>query len=186
MDKMQDLLLDNPIILGVKSDDDIPIVLKNDNQIVFILYGEISNISDIVDKYKAIGKTVFVNIDLVDGFSVKNSVITFMKKNTKAEGVISSKAAILRYAKEMGFYTIHRFFVIDSMSYRNIKKQIDISQTDMINIVPGWTKVIEWTSKAYQQPVIASGLVCDKKTVIESLQAGAIAISTTNHEVWEM
>ena len=83
-------------------------------------------------------------------------------------------------------YSLFIVFFLDSSSWRNIGRQLEISQADIINITPGWTKVIQWTSERFSIPVISSGLVCDKEIVLENLNAGAIAICTTNHEVWNM
>lgn len=186
MKEILELIEDNPVILGIREKEDIELAIQNESKVIFTLYGEVSDIATIVERLKEAGKIVFVNIDMVDGFSARNSVIKFMKQNTRADGIISSKAALLRYAKEQGFFTVHRFFVLDSASYRSIGKQLEISHADFINIVPGWTKVIQWAVEEHHRPVIAAGLVCDKKTVIESLKAGAIAICSTNHEVWEL
>ncbi|NLM61842.1 MAG: glycerol-3-phosphate responsive antiterminator, partial [Clostridiales bacterium] len=36
------------------------------------------------------------------------------------------------------------------------------------------------------KPIIAGGLISDKEDIITALAAGAIAISSTNHDVWFM
>lgn len=186
MIQMIELLEENPIILGVKSNEDVALAMQNKYKIIFTLFGDITEIGGIVEKLKLAGKTVFVNVDLVDGFSSRYSVLKFMKQTTKADGIISSKASMVRYAKELGFVCIHRFFVLDSASYRGIGRQLEIGKADFINIVPGWTKVIQWAVEEHHKLVIASGLVCDKETVIESLKAGAVAICSTNHDVWKL
>lgn len=132
MKRMMELFEDNPVVPGVICDEDVELVLKNEAKIVFTLYGEIADIGNIVKRLKDGGKTVYVNIDMVDGFAGRNSVIKFMKQNTAADGIISSKASMLRYAKEQGFYTVHRFFILDSSSYRSIGKQLEISKADFI------------------------------------------------------
>lgn len=180
------LFEENPVIPGVKDNLDLELIIQESNKIIFTLYGDISNINFIVDTLKDANKIVFVNIDLVDGFSNKSSVLKFMRQNTKADGIISSKSSMLKKAKELGFFTIHRFFILDSLSYRSIGKQLEISKPDFINIVPGWEKIISWTVEEYKIPVIAAGLVCDKKSVIDNLKAGATAICSTNHNVWKL
>lgn len=132
MKRMIELFEDNPVIPGVISDADVELVLKNEAKIVFTLYGDIADIANIIKRLKDGGKTVFVNIDMVDGFSGRNSVLKFMRQNTLADGVISAKASMLRYAKELGFYTVHRFFILDSSAYRSIGKQMEISKADFI------------------------------------------------------
>ncbi|MCI8795617.1 MAG: glycerol-3-phosphate responsive antiterminator [Dorea sp.] len=176
---------ENPIILGINQDSDLELAARNESQVVFTLFGSISDIKDTIHRLKEMKQLVFVNLDMVDGFSPRNSVVDFLK-SAEPDGIISSKPSILRYAKEQGLFTIHRFFILDSSSWRNIGRQLEISQADIINITPGWTKVIQWTSERFSTPVISSGLVCDKEIVLENLNAGAIAICTTNHEVWNM
>jgi glycerol uptake operon antiterminator len=120
------------------------------------LIGRVLNILDIAGELKAMGKIVFVNIAMVDGFSRKNSVIDFLKKNLNVGGLISTKPQILRYAKRLKLFAIHRFFSLDSSSWWNITSQLKISCADFINITPGWTKLIKWTVEKYDTPVIAS------------------------------
>lgn len=184
--KIIEAFQESPIIMGIKSETDFPLVKENDSKIVFTLCGNISNITHIVEKLKSMGKLVFVNIDMVDGFASRSSVIDFIINSVKADGIISAKPNLLRYARSKKLFTIHRFFILDSSSWRNIGRQLEISQADIIDITPGWTKVIAWTVNKFSTPVMASGLVCDKPTVIDSLKAGAIAICTTNHDVWKL
>ena len=180
------ILEDNPIIPGIKDDTGLEAVLNSDCKIVFILYGNVLNISEIVRKIKERGKMAFINVDLLDGFSSKEIVIHYLKQNTQADGIMSAKASMIKAAKAQGFFTIHRFFLIDSLSFQNLDRQIEISGPDCIEILPGWPKVISWVTEKINMPVIAGGLVCDKDSVVEALKAGAAAISSTNTEVWSM
>ena len=176
----------NPIILGIKSKKDFIEIENNPSKIVFTLFGDVSNIIDIINILKLMDKHVFISVDMVSGLSSQNSVIDFLINNTEVDGIISSKPQLLSYARKKGLFTIHRFFIIDSSSWRSIEHQINISKSDIINITPGWPKIVNWTVDKYDAPVISSGLVCDRATVIENLQAGAIAICTTNHDVWNL
>ncbi|MBC2175463.1 glycerol-3-phosphate responsive antiterminator [Listeria booriae] len=185
-ENMLDLLADNPIIAAVKDENGLQKVVQSNCQLVFILFGNICNIGQIVAQVKAAGKVAFVDIDLVEGTSNREIVVDFMRKNTETDGIISSKPSIVRAAKMKGFYTIHRFFLIDSMSYHNLPKQVAASKTDCVEILPGcMPKVLGWVQDAISQPVIASGLVCDKEDVLTALQAGAVAISSTSPDVWD-
>lgn len=175
-----------PVTLGIKNDEDVIKAQHFKQKVVFTLYGDVSTIVDIIKILKNSNKIVFVNVDMISGFSSQNSVIDFLKHNTLVDGIISTKPNLLKYAKKEGLFTIHRFFILDSESWRNIEGQIQISKADIINIAPGWTKVITWTVNKFKIPVIASGLICDKETVMDSLKAGALAICTTNHNVWNM
>ncbi len=172
------------IILGIKSNQDVETALAMEGKIVFTLYGSVTTIPQIVKRFKQAGKTVFVNVDFVEGFSEDRAIIEFMKKYTVADGIISSKAPLLRYAKQLGFITIHRFFVVDSIAYRNIGKKLEDSHADMINVIPGWSKTVKWIVEEFHRPVVSSGFVCDKEAVIDNLKVGAVAICSTNPDMW--
>lgn len=184
---LYEMLADNPIIASVKDDQGLESVLTCDCKIVFTLYGNILNIGEIVQKIKDSGKIVFIDIDFLDGFSRDDIAIQYLKKKTKADGIMSSKASMLKSAKNHGFLTIHRFFLIDSFAFHNLDRQIGISQPDCIEILPGcMPKVISWVIEKIDIPLIAGGLVCEKDDVVAALKAGAVAISSTNTEVWSM
>ena len=43
-----------------------------------------------------------------------------------------------------------------------------------------------WLQSGTIATIIAGGLISDKESVVAALSAGAIAVSSTNHGVWEM
>jgi glycerol uptake operon antiterminator len=184
--KLSEIIQDNPVIPAIKNEAGLEAVLKTDCDIVFILYGDVLNIVEITNRITESGKIAFVNIDLLDGFATKEIVVQYIRKNTRAAGILSSKASMIKAAKAMGFYTVHRLFVIDSFSFENLGKQIAISQPDYLEILPGWPKLISWVMETTNIPIISGGLICFKEDVIAALKAGARAICSTNPEVWSL
>lgn len=181
------VLTDHPVIPSIKDEDGLRAVLGVHCPVVFVLFGSVMSIGRIVETLKAAGKTVFVDVDLLDGFSSKPVVVDFLKANTRADGVLSSKAVIVRAAKTAGLLAIHRLFLIDSFSYNNLPKQVSLSGADAIEILPGcMPRVISWIREDTDLPLIAGGLVCDKEDVIGALGAGATAVASSNRDVWLM
>lgn len=114
-------------------------------------------------------------------------VVDFIKNNTRADGIISTRLNIINRAKELSLDTVYRIFVLDSRAYESIEKQRHQMKADFIEILPGvMPKIIKKINQLSQQPVIAGGLISDKEDVLEALNAGAISVSTTNQEVWFM
>lgn len=184
---MIEILQENPVIASVKDEAGARSALRSDCKIVFLLYGSVLTVTGIVDVLKKHGKMVFVDVDLLDGFASKEIVVTYLKMHTAADGVLSSKAFMVKAAKEQGLYAIHRLFLIDSMSYENARKQVKISRADCIEILPGcMPRVISWLLEDVTVPLIAGGLVCDKEDVVAALKAGATAVASSNEGVWAM
>ena len=178
---------DCPVVAAIKDEEGLKKCLGSDIPIVFVLYGDICNIGDIVGRLKKAGKMAIIHLDLITGLSSKEIAVEFLRSVTHADGIISTKPAIIRKAKEEGMFAIMRFFVIDSIAYESIRKQTESVRPDMIEILPGlMPKVIRHICRDSIVPVIAGGLITDREDIMGALGAGAISISTTNQKVWFM
>ncbi len=72
-----------------------------------------------------------------------------MRQNTLADGVIR-QGVYASVCKGTGILHSTQIFILDSSAYRSIGKQMEISKADFINVVPGWTKVVEWTVEEHK------------------------------------
>ncbi len=187
MSSLEELLLDNPIIGAVKNDSNLSAVLETDVKIVFVLYGTILNIEEIAQKLTAHNKVFFIHVDMVEGLKSDESGIMFLKKYANPFGIISTKPHQLKIARKHSMQTILRMFIIDSMSLETAIKNSDEHKPSALEIMPGISsKIIDKIKAKTNIPVIAGGLIEDRDDVISALDAGAIAISTTNNKVWQM
>ena len=175
-----EFLREATLVPAIKSIEELDLVLTSSRKIVFVLFGDIISIPDIVYKLKAAGKMVLVHLDLIDGLDSRNVAVDFLAGNTQTDGILSTKANLIKYAKSQGLLTVQRFFVLDSMALLNIEKQLPLDYTDAIEILPGlMPKVIRRLSGLIDKPIIAGGLISDKEDVRAALNAGAVAVSTT-------
>lgn len=181
----REALEDSPVIAAVKDEAGLRRCLSCESRIVFILYGDICNISSIVDKIKAAGKLAMVHIDLISGLAAREIAVDFIKQYTKADGVISTRPALIRRARDLGLMGILRLFVIDSMAYENLEKQAKLARPDVIEVLPAlMPKVVSRICRISQTPVIAGGLVSEKEDIMSLLAAGVVSVSTTNQNLW--
>lgn len=179
------ILEDCPVIAAVKDDQALEASFRSPCQIIFVLYGDICNVGQIVSRIKEEGRTAMVHLDLIMGLDGREIAVDYIKEKTGADGIISTKTTQIRYAKEKGLYAIHRFFALDSRSLENIYKQSMPGEPDCIEILPGLIpRVIERAVKAQKLPVIAGGMIESKEDVMMALKAGAAAVSTTHQELW--
>ena len=186
MKNIIELLEESPIVTAVKNDEGLEGACKTDSNVVFILYGTIMTIPDIVKKVQKSGKLAIVHTDMIVGLSSKEVAVDFIKESTHAEGIISTKPMQIKRAKELGLLGIQRTFVIDSMAFDTMKKQIAQYNPDAIEIMPGiMPGIISELRQETDIPIIAGGLIKSKKDFVSALEAGADGISTTASALWE-
>ena len=189
MDKTEllELLAAGPVIASVKDDAGLEAAVASDVSVVFLLYGDVLNITQLVQRAHDAGKVVFVHLDLIEGLSPREVSVDFVARYTRADGVLSTKVALTRRAKELGLISIQRFFLLDSMAISNIERQLAPECSDLIEVLPGlMPKMIRRVCGVTGKPVITGGLITDKEDVTHALSAGAVAVSTTNPAVWAM
>ena len=171
-------LEETPIIAAIKNMDDLELCCSLEEiRVVFVLFGDICTIRTIVKRLKDAGKIAIVHVDLIVGLSSKEIVVDFIKMSTEADGIISTKVPLIRRGNELNFITVQRCFLLDSMAYENLRQQ------QHPGIMP---QVISKMCKVSKAPIIAGGLISEKESVMSALSAGAMAVSSTNHEVWKL
>ena len=87
---------DCPVVAAIKDEEGLKKCLGSDIPIVFVLYGDICNIRDIVGRLKQAGKIVIIHLDLITGLSSKEIAVTYLRSVTHGDGIISTKPAVIR------------------------------------------------------------------------------------------
>lgn len=184
--RLYEALQRNPIIAAVRDDGGLEACLQEDVQVVFVLYGDLCSIAGIIGRIKDTGKLAIVHADLISGLSVKEISVDFLHRNTQADGIISTRANLIQRAKELQMMTILRVFLIDSMAYETALSAKNL-RPDAIDILPGlMPSMIRKLHQATGLPVLTGGLITQKQEVLQALDAGALAISSTAPAVWQM
>lgn len=180
--ELYDCLEGSPIIAAVY-DNLFSEAIKSPSDIIFLLGCDVFSVKEKIDLAKSSGKHIFVHIDLAEGIGKDKAGVEYLAR-LGADGIISTKANLIRNAKDSGLLTVQRFFVYDSHGVSNIQNVLETNSPDVIEIMPGVIgKIIEKFS--YMSiPVIAGGLVETKSEVTAALNMGAYAVSTGKKELW--
>ena len=75
-------------------------------------------------------KIIFIHIDLSEGIGKDRSGIEYLSRSG-ADGIISTRANLIRIAKEFGLLTVQRFFAYDSQGVKSIN---DVTCGDRISV----------------------------------------------------
>ncbi len=184
---IEEILQSNPIIAAVNDLAKFDYALESPCKVIFLLTGSILNLRSLIKKAEKVEKKIFIHFDLIDGLTNDSTGIKFVQEYMKPYGIISTKSSLIRKAKDAGFYTIQRLFLLDSLSLDKGINDVKNTRPHAIELMPGVIpKITTQIANTTKTPVITGGLINQKKEVIESLKAGAICISTSKKEIWYM
>lgn len=186
-DDVLELLEQTPVVAAIKDEVGLAACCQSEAKVVFVLYGTVVDIASIVQRARAAGKAVMVHIDLIDGLAARDVSVDFLAQNTQADGIISTKPALVRRARDKGLVGIRRFFLLDSLAMQTMEKQLGTDAPDLVEVLPGtMPKTLRQVVAKTRIPVIAGGLISDKEDVVQALSAGVVAVSSTNRAVWNV
>lgn len=186
-DNIYKKLSNNPIIAAIKDESDLDLLLDSEVEVIFVLQSSLLTIKELSNRIEASGKIGFIHLGLVKGLSDDEVGLRFLKENTSFSGIISTKWPQLVRAQSLGFLTVYRIFLVDSLAFNSLKKAQNPKFPDFIEILPNSNaKTIQSVKEQIKRPLIVSGLITDKDDVILALKNGATAISSTNKNVWTL
>jgi len=177
----------NPVIAAVGNEEELSAALESDCRVVFLLMGNVLDIGQLTRRVHESGKLCVIHLDLIEGFSSKEIAVDAIQKETGAEGIISTRGALIKRAKQIGMAAVQRGFMLDSRSLNSFEQQIAQSKPDFVEILPGLLpKVIASLKERVSVPIIAGGFIHEKEDVIAALQAGALAVSASSPKIWSV
>ena len=79
-----DLLADGPVIAAVKDDAGLDAALNSDVSLLFLLYGDLCSLPDLVERLHQAGKLAIVHTDLITGLAAKEVAVDYVASAGKA------------------------------------------------------------------------------------------------------
>jgi glycerol uptake operon antiterminator len=180
-------MIESPIISAIRDESMIDAAISSNSDIIFLLNDTIYTLENSIRKIKASGKSVFIHFDLTDGFDNSLNALHYISEKFKPDGIISTKSNIVKEAKKLGLYSIQRIFLLDSMNFEHGLKSIISNRPDACEILPGSLhKITKRIVSSTDIPIITGGLIQDKEDIIECIKSGAVAVSTTDPDLWNV
>jgi glycerol uptake operon antiterminator len=182
--KAVEALENAPVIAAVKARENAAAAAKSQVAVVFVLGGSILTMGDIMAELSAGGKMAFLHMDLIEGIGRDEAGLAYAAMHWKPTGIITTRAPLVRAAKELGLLAVQRVFLLDSASIRSGIQLIGQCRPDFVEVMPGVIPKAIGQFQSAGRPVIAGGMVTEKNEVMEALAAGALAVSTSSRELW--
>jgi len=172
------------VIAAVRNEEDFLTAVASDVRIIFDLTPNITLLKKRAEAVHKAGKKLFIHLDLAEGIGKDKYGIAFAKE-AGIDGIISTRASIIKSAREQQMFTVQRVFLVDSHSVDTTVESWKSSKADMIEIMPGIVpKAIRLLKKKINTPMIAGGLIETEEEVNEAIASGATAVSTGARALW--
>ena len=177
-----DCLEQNPVIAAIR-DDGWEAALASPAQVLFYLSADLLTVRQRIIQAHTVQKYILVHMDLAEGIGKDRTGVRFLAQ-CGVDGIISTRAQVIRFAKEQDLLAVQRFFALDTKGMESIDDMLRTSCPHLMEIMPG---VIGKAIRRFSSgsiPVIAGGLVQTKGEVTEALGCGATAVSTGERSLW--
>ena len=114
-----DLLERSPVIAAV-ADSKWDAAVSSPAGIIFYLQGNLLTLKERVNQAHKASKPVFVHIDLAEGIARDKTGLAFIAE-CGVDGILTTHGNLIKSAREIGLFTVQRFFALDSKGIENVE-----------------------------------------------------------------
>ncbi len=171
-----------PVIAAV-SDDKWQAALRSPAAVLFYLSADVMTVRHRVAEAHEAGKYILIHIDLAEGIGKDAGGIRYLA-DCGVDGILSTRAGLIRAAKEQGLLAVQRFFALDSKGLDSVEEMLSKTSPHLMEIMPGLIGKAICRFSVGETPVIAGGLIATRAEVEQAMACGAAAVSTGAEELW--
>jgi glycerol uptake operon antiterminator len=160
--------------------------LQSPYQYGVILEIHIAQLKHVMELIKKHNKKVLIHADLIHGLKNDEYSTEYLCQEIKPFGIISTRMNVIQKAKQRGIMGILRVFLIDSYALEKSLAILSKGCPDYIEVLPGTlTGTIREVAQNVKVPILAGGFIRTIEDVKQTLEAGAIAVTTSNVDLWK-
>lgn len=178
-------LRDFPFGAAVKSEDQLRTALASRPGVVFILRADGLEIAPVLRRVHAAGKLAAVHLDLVDGLASDVSGVRWLVRSG-ADAIISSHAQTVRTIRAEGVTAIQRVLCLSELAIDLGLSAVARAEPQIVELLPGviLSEVADLVLPRLRVPLLAGGFIRSAADVRAALTAGALAVTTSEPELW--
>lgn len=182
-----DEFIQNPVIAAVRDSEQLERALAGRAGTIFLLAGTINELDQSCRRINESMRRCFLHVDLIEGLRPDQQGIRFVAEQLQPTGIITTKPACVKWARGFGLFSVQRIFMLDSTAVQDGLRHIEACNPDLVEIMPGVSeKALQLAARYFHRPLIAGGLVSSREEVYAALAAGALAVSTSCAELWNL
>lgn len=174
------------VLPAVRRMKDFEKVLASNHECIIILETRLVQLKSMIEYSHRANKKVFIHFDLIQGLKADEYGMEFLQREIKPDGILTTRGNVITAAKKHKLLAIQRVFILDSAALDQSVKMIHRFQPDYVEILPGlMPEVVAEITGETDIPVIAGGLIKKEEQVTKAIDAGAVAVSTSNRKLWD-
>jgi len=171
-----------PVIAAVR-EQKFQAALAAPVEVLFCLDAHLLTIGRRTAQAHAAGKAILIHLDLAEGIGKDREGLQYLVQ-CGVDGIISTRAQIIRMARDLGLLTVQRFFALDSQGMDSVQEMLKNTSPHLMEIMPGVIPKAVSRFSGGSIPVIAGGLIETKQEITAALGSGAMAVSTGARDLW--
>ncbi|WP_152655218.1 glycerol-3-phosphate responsive antiterminator [Oceanobacillus sp. CFH 90083] len=173
------------VLPAVRRMKDFEKALESDHPYIVILESRLVQLKSMIDYSHRADKKVLIHFDLIQGLKADEYGVEFLYREMKPDGIISTRGNVISAAKKHQLLAVQRVFLLDSVALEHSMKLMERLQPDYIELLPGLLpEKIKQIKEDYDVPLIAGGFIEEENQVNQALEAGAVAVTTSDRELW--
>jgi len=175
------------VIPAARSIKDLEIIAHSGTEYAVMLQLHLSQVAYVTNLARTNGVKLFLHADLIQGLRADEHGTQFLCQEMRPAGIISTHANVVATAKKRGVVAVQRIFLLDSQSLQTSYRVVQTVQPDILEVLPGvLTDVIREIVEATKIPVLAGGFIRTPRDVHGAIAAGAVAVTSSDKELWKM
>lgn len=175
------------ILPAISNYKDLNKFIGSTNLFCILMDFQLAELASVIHELKQHRKKVLIHIDLIKGLTPNEFGAIYLIQNLKVDGIISTKPQVLLTAKKRNVIAIQRIFLKDSLSLEKSLLVVEKLQPDYLEILPALsTSVLTRIISKSKQKVLCGGLIQSYDEIISCLDNGAIGVTTSNNEFWNL
>lgn len=184
-DQLLERLRDFPCGAAVKSEAQLAAALEHRPGVIFVLRGNGLELGPVIRAIHESGKLAAIHLDLVDGLASDVSGVRWLAR-CGADAIISSHGNAVRAVRAEGVVAIQRLLCINELALDHGLAAVARAQPDFVELLPGviLPEVADLVLPRLNVPLLAGGYIRDRADLQRVLQAGALAVTTSERSLW--
>jgi glycerol uptake operon antiterminator len=175
-----------PVMATMYGPDALPAFLAGPAPVGILANIPLIDLEGCVEKTRGAGKFAFVNMDSCDGLAQDRGGVEYLKK-IGVLGIVSTRGSLIARGNSARLVTMQKVFITD-------RSTLPRSLSTVRNSKPGIVQLMPWPVLPYipqaelgeMSPFVAAGFVSSPEDVKTALDAGALAVSTSDARLWRL